>query len=115
MPYPEGWPRCPKCGDFALDGHITCGRLECNEHQTRRDRARPELTADECDLLEWLAGEDYSQYGECYGATLDSLVAKGLAQVHGPGEHQVFIANGTGQMYRAVSLTAAGVAAIRKE
>lgn len=36
--YPEGWPRCPKCNDFALDGHITCGRFECNEHQTRRDR-----------------------------------------------------------------------------
>ena len=36
--YPKDWPRCPKCADFALDGHITCGRLECNEHEARRQR-----------------------------------------------------------------------------
>lgn len=63
---------------------------------------------DEADLIEWLSCEDFSQYGECYGKTLDSLIANGLAQVHGPGEHQVFIARGPGQMYRAVSLTEAG-------
>lgn len=63
-------------------------------------------------LLIWLSKEDFSQYGECHGSDLDSLVAKGLAQIHGPGEHQRFIANdplGTkGMMYRAVSLTDAG-------
>lgn len=32
--YPPDWPRC-HCGDYALDGHVTCGRLECNESQTR--------------------------------------------------------------------------------
>ena len=31
MNYPKDWPRCPRCGDYALDGHITCGQLECNE------------------------------------------------------------------------------------
>lgn len=67
-----------------------------------------ELTGSERDLLKWLSKEDFSQYGECHGTSLDSLIAKGLAQVHGPGEHQVFIAKGTSQMYRAVSLTEAG-------
>lgn len=36
--YPQDWPRCPKCGDFALDGHITCGHFECNESEARRER-----------------------------------------------------------------------------
>jgi hypothetical protein len=27
--YPDDWPRCPVCGDFALDGKRTCGRLAC--------------------------------------------------------------------------------------
>jgi hypothetical protein len=70
------------------------------------------LTSSEEFLLVWLSREDFSQYGECHGKDLDSLIAKGLAQVHGPGEHQSFIANdweGTkGMMYRAVSLTEAG-------
>jgi hypothetical protein len=68
-----------------------------------------ELTAVELDLLRWLGEEDYSQYGECHGATLDSLVAKGLARIYLPGDHQEgFISQGTGKMYRAVSLTDAG-------
>jgi hypothetical protein len=71
------------------------------------------LTVSEVDLLKWLAKEDYSQYGECHGATLDGLIAKKLAQIHGPGEHQSgFIAKdpaGTKSMsFRAVSLTDAG-------
>lgn len=37
--YPDDWPRCPVCGDFALDGHITCGRLECDEQGQRNERA----------------------------------------------------------------------------
>ena len=76
-----------------------------------------ELTVDERDLLLWLAQEDFSQYGECHGRALDALVEKGLAQVHGPGEHQVFVAqdhDGTkGMMFRAVSLTPRGVAEAR--
>jgi hypothetical protein len=39
MTYPENWPRCPNCGDFALDGHITCGRVECDEGDARRRKA----------------------------------------------------------------------------
>jgi hypothetical protein len=66
----------------------------------------------ELDLLQWLGREEFSQYGECYGDTLSSLIAKGLAQVHEAGEHQeTFIAKGLGSksmMYRAVSLTDLG-------
>lgn len=36
--YPSDWPRCPVCGDFAMDGHITCGRAQCNEGEQRRRR-----------------------------------------------------------------------------
>jgi hypothetical protein len=68
-----------------------------------------ELTEAEAHLLRWLSLEDFSQYGECYGAALDGLVAKGLAQIHEGSEHQGgFIAKGTGPMYRAVSLTERG-------
>jgi hypothetical protein len=77
-----------------------------------------ELGEDEIDLLTWLSREDFSQYGECHGATLNKLITKGLAQVHEPGEHQGFIANdfsGTkGPMYRAVSLTDAGRATLKE-
>src|SRR5262249_49625641 len=66
-------------------------------------RADSDLTAAERDLLALLAREDFSQYGECHGPALDALIAKGLAQVHGPSEHQVFIAKGPGLMYRAPS------------
>jgi hypothetical protein len=71
-----------------------------------------DLTPRELDLLKWLGESEYSQYGECYGKDLDTLVAKKLAQIHLPGEHQNFIANdfaGTrGIMYQAVSLTENG-------
>ena len=33
--YPVGWPRCVSCGEPALDGHLTCGRVECNEGRAR--------------------------------------------------------------------------------
>jgi hypothetical protein len=70
------------------------------------------LNARERDLLSWLGEEDFSQYGECYGAPLNRLLELGLAVLHGPGLHQNFIVSdptGTkGIMYRAVSLTDAG-------
>lgn len=69
-------------------------------------------TASEQSLLEWLAKEDFSQYGECHGKSLDRLVELGLAQIHGPGEHQHFTAKGCELMYRAVSLTDAGRAVL---
>jgi hypothetical protein len=25
------WPRCPNCGDYALDGQATCGRPWCEK------------------------------------------------------------------------------------
>ena len=59
-------------------------------------------------------GKGFMQYGECYGKTFELLKAKGLVQIHGPGEHQTgFIAQdhaGTkGLKYRAVSLTDDGI------
>jgi len=74
-----------------------------------------DLSADERSLLQWLAegtnGDGLSQYGECYGASLDSLIAKGLAQLEGVETERInpFIARGDGIMYRAVSLTEAGI------
>jgi len=77
----------------------------------------PDLSAAERDLLDWLSKEDFSQYGECHGRALDKLVTMGLAQVHGPGQHQHFIASdfaGTkGIMFCAVSLTEAGWQAVK--
>jgi hypothetical protein len=70
------------------------------------------LTDSEKYLLTWLAKEDYSQYGECYGSALDGLISKGLAEVHSDGSNQAgFIAQGKTKMYFAVSLTEKGRAA----
>lgn len=33
--YPHDWPACPGCGGPALDGHITCGNVECDEGSRR--------------------------------------------------------------------------------
>jgi hypothetical protein len=41
------------------------------------------LTAKEWFLLRWLGEEDYSLLGECEGADLDTLIAKGLAEKTG--------------------------------
>ena len=69
-----------------------------------------DLNAAELDLLEWLGQEDFSQFGECHGKTLDSLIAKGLAQHHpNTGYDNIFIAKGKGEMFDKVSLTAAGI------
>jgi len=73
------------------------------------------ITQDELALLKWLGQEDFSQYGECHGKILDSLVSKGLARLHDDGQHQGgFIAKGSGPMYRAVSVTDAGREALRR-
>jgi len=72
-----------------------------------------ELTTSERVLLEWLSKDD-GQYGECYGKSLDGLIQKGLAVVQGAesGMNNGFIAKGTNIMYRAVSITDAGRAAL---
>src|SRR5436309_2383677 len=72
-----------------------------------------ELTTSERYMLKWLAEED-GQYGECYGPTLDSLIAKGLAVVGAEqsGLDNCFIAKGRDIMYRTVSITDAGRAAL---
>ena len=71
----------------------------------------PELNADEAFLLKWLGEEDTSQYGECHGKALDRLIELGLAQLHGDASetNNTFIAKGHGIMFRAVSLTDAGL------
>lgn len=53
MTYPKDWPRCPKCGDYAMDGHITCGRFECNEGRTRRERTSDEGGLGRFTVHEW--------------------------------------------------------------
>ena len=35
MDYPDWWPDCVTCGEPALDGHLTCGRAECDEGAAR--------------------------------------------------------------------------------
>jgi hypothetical protein len=80
-----------------------------NTIQNKPRQPPPPLTREQRDLLEWLGSTEYSQLGECHGAALDALVARGLAQVHAPGEHQdSFVSRGSSEMQRAVSLTAAG-------
>ena len=54
--YPPGWPRCPVCGDFALDGHITCGRVECDEGKQRDpldDDRDPENPSEYTEKYHW--------------------------------------------------------------
>jgi len=36
--YPDGWPACA-CGAPVLDGHLTCGALECDESAARDRQA----------------------------------------------------------------------------
>ena len=73
-----------------------------------------ELTSTEKHLLKWLGQEDFSQYGECHGKDLDSLIEKGLAQHHSnTGFANTFIAKGNGIMFDQVSLTDAGREALR--
>jgi hypothetical protein len=75
-----------------------------------------EMTEDERSTLEWLGEEEFSQYGEVHGRSLDALVERGLAEIHNnPVQGAAFIApQGRGPMYRAVSLTEAGRAALRR-
>lgn len=77
-------------------------------------KRRQPMTANEKFLLEWLSQED-GQYGECYGPSLDALVAKGFAKVGGEetGTNNSFIAKGRDIMYRAVSITETGRAALQ--
>jgi hypothetical protein len=49
MTYSPDWPRCPVCGEYALDGHITCGKADCDEGLQRKI-LREELLIDGADL-----------------------------------------------------------------
>ncbi len=33
--YPSNWPKCEGCGRPALDGHLTCGDVACDESSAR--------------------------------------------------------------------------------
>lgn len=83
-----------------------------DSHPTTEEIA---LTPSERHLLVWLSYEETSQYGECYGGAFDSLMGRGLVRIHDI-ESEVynnFIAKRATRspdiMYRAVSLTEAGV------
>lgn len=71
------------------------------------------LSVAERGLLQWLSTSD-GQYGECHGKTLDGLIARDFAVIQGveSGLNNDFIAKGTDIMYRAVSITNAGRAAL---
>lgn len=45
--YPPGWPKCPHCDEYALDGKVTCGRAECSikEYEDKRAGAALDLAA----------------------------------------------------------------------
>ena len=75
------------------------------------------LSISEKHLLKWLGEAELSQYGECYGKDLDSLVAKGLAKILGEETELInpFIAKGHGIMYRAVQLTESGYSLLKNE
>lgn len=59
------------------------------------------LTEHERFLLEWLAKENASPYGECRGKALDRLVALGLAWI-------APVPDGVDSNYADVSVTVAG-------
>lgn len=56
--YPPGWPRCA-CGDYVLDGHETCGRVECGT-QADAEARRHEADRRCPDCQNWL-----DRYGRC--------------------------------------------------
>jgi hypothetical protein len=66
-----------------------------------------DLSNKERGLLQWL-GFDDGTYGECHGETLDSLIAKGLAQLDPDNTHAY------DPMYRKVQITEAGVTALQE-
>ena len=113
---PEEWSSLPKPFRERWWEETNWGKVEPSGElvtESRRLLGKPEgeeLSEQERDVLQWLSNEDFSQYGECHSKALDSLIARGFVQIHGPGEHQSFIAKGTSLMYRAVSLTEAGIA-----
>lgn len=72
------------------------------------EQTASEMPTEQRSLLEWLAKEDFSQFGECHGKSLDALVSLSLVKIHEPGEHQRFIASGASDMHRAVSVTPLG-------
>jgi hypothetical protein len=51
--YPPDWPRCVSCERPALDGHLTCGELRCDE-QHARETTRPVLDKRNADALRQL-------------------------------------------------------------
>ena len=55
--YPKDWPKCPKCREPALDGHITCGKRECDEQFQRRARGFPDLSLADLEALELRHGK----------------------------------------------------------
>ena len=57
--YPSDWPKCPGCEAPALDGHITCGSVLCNESRARADREHEKrgctCGCDSCNVPDWCA------------------------------------------------------------
>lgn len=96
--YPDSWPKCPACGDFSLDGHLTCGKLQCNEAAARRTQVRErtycfycgERTFEPCRLAEKLLCQECFREktkGEIPNVTALPLKDRGTVprQEHGRG------------------------------
>lgn len=49
MDYPKNWPKCVNCGAPRLDGHLTCGRAECDEAGARRRNEDEQRQIEEAD------------------------------------------------------------------
>ena len=82
--------------------------------QSPTETVSHEMTGNERFLLGWLH-DGPGQYGECRGPSLNALVARGFVVISGEesGIDNGFIAKGRGIMYRTVSITDAGRAALQ--
>ena len=62
--YPPNWPRC-KCGRHVLDGHFTCGRVECSETSARETARLTWLHDDEViQAVGWSVGTRFVSAGK---------------------------------------------------
>jgi len=64
--YPPDWPKCVYCGDAALDGHLTCGRVTCSEAQAREDRRRIRRRDPDPKMLETYDAEELSRFRDAH-------------------------------------------------
>lgn len=77
--YPPDWPKCPACGKPALDGHITCGSVQCNEGGQRRKSAQIDEREDR--IAEFMFNMMAKETGEACWADTDNESLKDCYRV----------------------------------